>query len=194
MSKSDTFKLVLVVVGLVLVAIKLRAWLLRSEGRVGLRFAVAGILALACPVLIGTGMVVASTMGEQIEAFAQGFSKEKPQGSEQEAEIRFAAWREAIVRGSESGMLGLGPGPHLYIPVAILTGRRNTRVTFSGIKHPDDNGIPNFEAHNTLLDLFTELALTEFGTTRVDSVQLYESKLLPSGAQYTVLESVQLNL
>ena len=52
-------------------------------------------------------------------------------------------------------MLGLGPGPHLQIP-AILVAARATENGPKNIEHPEANAAPNFEAHNTMLDLFTQ--------------------------------------
>jgi len=65
-------------------------------------------------------------------------------------------WRQAIDRGLESGMLGLGPGPHLQIPPSIVAGRVSTGAEPVNIGHPIQNGTANFEAHNTILDLFTQ--------------------------------------
>ena len=55
-----------------------------------------------------------------------------------QAENRFALWREALEIGLDANMLGLGPGPHL--------------VDKQWKRPPPDK----FEAHNTLLDLFTQ--------------------------------------
>ena len=60
------------------------------------------------------------------------------------------------MRGVESGMLGLGPGPHLEIPPAILAGRFGGTFHPKYIQHPEPTFAPNFEAHNTVLDLFVQ--------------------------------------
>ena len=57
-------------------------------------------------------------------------------------------------RGIEAAMLGLGPGPHLEIPTAIVVGRRGESTP--DLFHPQLNDTPNFEAHNTMLDLFVQ--------------------------------------
>jgi hypothetical protein len=59
-------------------------------------------------------------------------------------------------RGIESGMLGLGPGPHLEIPPSIVAGRRDSTNDPKHVEHPELGFVPNFEAHNTLLDLFIQ--------------------------------------
>jgi hypothetical protein len=56
-------------------------------------------------------------------------------------------------------MLGLGPGPHIDIPFIIIEGRLSPSADPKDIEHPEINGLPNFEAHDTLLDLFTQCGL-----------------------------------
>jgi O-antigen ligase len=52
-------------------------------------------------------------------------------------------------------MLGLGPGPHLEVP-AIIVAARKEAVEPKYVEHPELNGTPNFEAHNTFLDVFMQ--------------------------------------
>ena len=52
-------------------------------------------------------------------------------------------------------MLGLGPGPHLEIPASIVAGRMGENGP-GNIEHPEQSSAPNFEAHNTFLDLLTQ--------------------------------------
>jgi O-antigen ligase len=52
-------------------------------------------------------------------------------------------------------MLGLGPGPHVEIPDVLVAARQEAAEPLY-IEHPQVNGTPNFEAHNTFLDLFTQ--------------------------------------
>ena len=52
-------------------------------------------------------------------------------------------------------MLGFGPGPHLAIPASILTGRRDANEPIN-LVHPKLGLAPNFEAHNTLLEVFIQ--------------------------------------
>jgi hypothetical protein len=91
---------------------------------------------------------------------AQGIIDDMAKGNQQDttktAEIRLHAWRQAIDRGIESGLLGLGPGPHLPIPPWILAGRQDSSGEPKYLEHPKVNGTPNFEAHNTLLDILTQ--------------------------------------
>jgi O-antigen ligase len=81
-------------------------------------------------------------------------------------ELRLLIWRSAIDRAMESGFLGLGPGPHLPMPAAIQAGRRDSTHNLSNLVHPHTGLIPNFEAHNTVLDLLVQgglIVLLDFG-------------------------------
>ncbi len=80
-----------------------------------------------------------------------------------ETDLRLALWREAVGRGMESYMLGLGPGPHLPIPPEIRVVRVTDAVP-EGRDHPAVNGTPDFEAHNSPLDLFTQGGLLAAGS------------------------------
>jgi O-antigen ligase len=73
-----------------------------------------------------------------------------------EADMRLALWQQAIERGVGAGMLGLGPGPHLAIPDVLVAARASEAGQPENIEHPQQNGAPNFEAHNTMLDLFVQ--------------------------------------
>jgi O-antigen ligase len=73
-----------------------------------------------------------------------------------ESELRFSLWENAIKLGRDSAMLGLGPGPHLEIPASILKEREKMQDQLENIEHPKLTSAPNFEAHNTFLDLLTQ--------------------------------------
>jgi O-antigen ligase len=42
------------------------------------------------------------------------------------------------------------------MPPSVIQGRLTTADQPKGVRHPAPNGTPNFEAHNTILDLFTQ--------------------------------------
>jgi hypothetical protein len=152
-SGSDTFILV-VLAGLPLLAVlKLRAWLLPVEKAITLRFAAACIAILVLPL----ALAAAIPLGISIAGHAEDLTDVRPkEGRSEEASLRFELWKTAIQRGLQSGMLGLGPGPHLEIPPSIARARLLTVDEPVNIQHPTPNMEPNFEAHNTLLDLFTQ--------------------------------------
>lgn len=159
LTKSDTFAIILVVSGPVFVALKFRTWLFTSGQRLTFRSAAAWIGVLAVPLTVAaTAPLIHSIVVE-----ARDVVKEMAKGNEIETErtasVRFIAWSEAISRGIESGMLGLGPGPHIKIPFLIVEGRRNATDEPNFMDHPTLGVAPNFEAHNTPLDLFTQCGL-----------------------------------
>lgn len=156
LTKSDTFGLVLVAAAPIFVALKLRNWLLSFQSKLTVRSASAWITILALPLLIVSAAPFAYSIGVDAEQLAQDMAKGNERETENTARVRLAAWQQAFDRGLESGMLGLGPGPHLPIPVSILEGRQDPTGEPKDIEHPKDNGTPNFEAHDTLLDIFTQ--------------------------------------
>jgi hypothetical protein len=94
-------------------------------------------------------------------------SKEGGKTASHEAALRESLWGQALHRGFfDSWMLGLGPGPHLMIPPEIVAAHANsTGLDAPGnTVHPKADGTANFEAHNTLLDLFTQGGLLAIGS------------------------------
>jgi hypothetical protein len=77
------------------------------------------------------------------------------EGEAETMDVRLDVWANTIQRGGESWMLGFGPGPHLAIPTSILTGRRDANEPIN-LVHPKQGLAPNFEAHNTLLEVFIQ--------------------------------------
>lgn len=74
----------------------------------------------------------------------------------EDAALRVELWAQAIKVGIESWGLGLGPGPHLEIPRSIVAGRRDGGGDPINLKHPKPGLAANFEAHNTVLELFVQ--------------------------------------
>jgi hypothetical protein len=155
LTKSDSFSVVLVIAGPIFVTLKLREWLHPFEPKLTFRSAFAWIVILALPLLVISAVPLGSLIAAQAEDLARGLSKDHGKTSQQEAELRIHSWREAISRGLESGMLGLGPGPHLEIPASLVAARK-IEILPKYVEPPPENGTPNFEAHNTPLDLFTQ--------------------------------------
>jgi O-antigen ligase len=156
MTKSDTFMLYVIAGALLYCGLKLRAALKFAGPRLAGKSALAWVFVFALPFLVTTGAVVGYLEARQLETVVRGLSKDKGEGTQREASLRFEVWQQAIARGVESGLLGLGPGPHIDIPSSIVTGRQAGGKRPKYIDHPDVNGLPNFEAHNTVLDLFTQ--------------------------------------
>ena len=155
LTKSNSFSVVLVAATAVFVALKLQQWLFSFDPKPALRPMLAWMLLLALPLLLASAIPLRSIIVGQAEDMAKGITRGNAKISEQEAGLRFQIWKEGIGRGIESGMLGLGPGPHLQIPEALVAARRYESLP-KFIVTPPSNGTANFEAHNTPVDLFTQ--------------------------------------
>jgi hypothetical protein len=153
---SDSFTLILVLAGPIFLAFKCRTWLFLRERKIGLRSATAWMLALALPGIVISIAPLAYSITVEARDFAKSMARENPENTKEKTELRFALWEQAIRRGVESAMLGLGPGPHLEIPQSIVSSRKMDVVHPDFVEHPKPSFVPNFEAHNTMLDLFTQ--------------------------------------
>jgi hypothetical protein len=163
LSQSDTFTLVLVASFPIFIGLKLQSWFALKERRLGLRKAAALAASLGLPVLALSAVPLGYSLAVEAEGFAKEMSKEGGKAANRESELRLQLWGEAIARGLESGMLGLGPGPHLPIPEALVAARLSEDGP-KNIEHPENNATYNFEAHSTLLDLFTQGGLIAVGS------------------------------
>lgn len=155
LTKSDTFAFVLVIGSLSYISLRIGKSLRTTTRVLSVRSAFAWILIGALPLML----VAVVPLGAVIQAGTMGLAKDmtKDQGksAQEEADLRLGLWEQAIGRGIDSGLLGLGPGPHLKMPHSIVRGRVVEREP-SNVVHPDPGVAPNFEAHNTLLDLFVQ--------------------------------------
>ncbi|MEO8317452.1 MAG: O-antigen ligase family protein [Bradyrhizobium sp.] len=155
LTKSDTYGLILITGVLLFVMLKLRSWLLTPERKFTFRAAAAGTIVFALPLIGAVGLVFANLIEIETLDLAKEMAKGTNEETSETANIRLDAWSRAIDRGIESGMLGLGPGPHIEIPAVLVAARLEATEPLY-IEHPQVNGTPNFEAHNTFLDLFTQ--------------------------------------
>lgn len=138
LTKSDTFLIILIVAGLILIGLELRRWLAASSpvSRQLLQLTAFGGLALAVSVLPLTSGGL-----ESVKSLGKGLAREKGSLSTEEAAgRRLALLHEAVEKGLSSMSLGLGPGPHLQV-------RPATEPFYSANR---------FEAHNSYLDLYTQ--------------------------------------
>jgi hypothetical protein len=155
LTQADTFSLVLVVSGPIFVAFKFREWMFSARHELTLRSAVVWVFLLGAPLLLVSIIPLGSEIAEHASGVAKELTKNGGKDAEQETQLRLQVWSNAIDRGLEAGMLGLGPGPHLAIPQVLIAARRAESEP-KYIEHPQLNSTPNFEAHNTLLDLFVQ--------------------------------------
>ncbi len=152
-TQTDAYMYAVALASLVFLGVRLREWAIAPGP--GASLAILTLFAL--PVLVVSAvplMVPAVSGGEFVAALSKNGGKE----AQSEADLRFTLWREALERGIEVGMLGLGPGPHLPIPAELAAARAeygiNERPT--DLSQPQQGSANNFEAHNTVLDLFVQ--------------------------------------
>jgi hypothetical protein len=157
LTQSDAFLLVLVTAGPLFISLKLLRWLMSANHELTWGSASAWIFVLSLPLVAAYVVPFGPSLAVQAE---QGFREMTRGGTSGETEkttrLRVHLWKEAIRRGLEAGALGLGPGPHLAIPTAILAGWRGTTVDPKHEELPRPSFTPNFEAHNTFLELFLQ--------------------------------------
>ena len=161
LTKSDTFRFAILAGAALLMLVKLWSWLNYKSPRITAQSALAWCVFLSFPLFVALSVPLLSGQASQVV-----FSLTKNGGEEaaSEANLRFTLWQQALTRGFDSGLLGLGPGPHLAIPPELVAARQ-TENEPENLEHPKVNGTANFEAHNTYLDLLTQggiLALASF--------------------------------
>lgn len=157
LTKSDAFLLVLLAAGPIFCALKLLRWLTSRDRRTALRSAFAWILVLALPLAAAYATPLGATATVELEDLVKGMTKGGgDRDTSETTRLRLDIWSRAMRRGIEAGMLGLGPGPHLEIPSIIVAGRRDSVNEPEHVEHPKFGFVPNFEAHNTFLDIFIQ--------------------------------------
>ena len=159
LTQSDTFRYALLVAILIFLVLKLRSKLNIDWSSALAVFMMAGA-ALAVTQIVP--LPLPSVVSDFVAVMSKGGGKE----ASHEAALRESLWAQAIHRGVfNSWLLGLGPGPHLVMPAEIVEVRANYGSDAPGnTTHPNANGTANFEAHNTLFDLFTQGGLLAIGS------------------------------
>ena len=141
LTKSDTFLVAMVTAFALFLVLRMRTWLTSSEHRSGLRFAVAVFVTIAAVPLSLALAPYAVATADDVESLAISLTKDRGgEATQRTAALRLQLWQDALHRGLESGSLGLGPGPHLEKP---------------SVANNQALAAP-FEAHSTLLDVFTQ--------------------------------------
>lgn len=160
LAMSNAYLLVAILGLGVLSAAKILRWMAREERR--------GFPATWLSVSLTAGMLYAGILmaphwaseGDLIRS-AGGVARDTRNELE-DSTVRLVLWRQALKRGMESGMIGYGPGPHLEIPAVVLQGRRATDLP-KNMMTPESGLAANFEAHNTVLELFVQGGLLAAG-------------------------------
>jgi hypothetical protein len=156
LSLSDSFVLVLACCLPVFVALKLRTW--AASPAPGLRPALAWVAIIALPVAAMATVPLVNMIVVEAKDVAREMARGEDADTERSASVRFTIWNAAIQRGLESGLIGLGPAPHVENPFPVSLGPRSAE-SLKYSDQPEPGLIPNFEAHNTILDLFTQSGL-----------------------------------
>jgi hypothetical protein len=166
LTMSDAFLLVLLAAGPIFGSLTLWRCLMLQDRQTTLRSAFARILVLSLPLTAACVISLGASVSN-FEELVMGMTKGGgDRDTEETTRLRIEIWDAAINRGAGAGMLGLGPGPHLEIPSAIVAGRRESTNDPKHVEHPEYGLVPNFEAHNTFLDLFVQgglIAVLSFG-------------------------------
>jgi O-Antigen ligase len=133
LTNSDSFIAGMMIAIVVFVAMKSWSWLNTHKHSVNLRVASVGLALFSAPIFVAAALPLTPAAIEWVETRSQAVYSEDGQG-----DLRLDLWSEALEKGFNSGMIGLGPGPHLLI---------------KAWKRPPPS---KFEAHNTPLELFTQ--------------------------------------
>lgn len=155
LTKTDTFTFALLGAVPIYLTLKLGFWLGAVERKLSFRTGFAWALVIAMPLMMASIVPFAFSTAGGVDRLAMGMMKGGGKEASAEADLRLALWREAVGRGMDAYMLGLGPGPHLPIPPELIAARLTEQDLDTG-DHPAANGTLNFEAHNSPLDLFTQ--------------------------------------
>lgn len=141
LTKSDTYLYTTILTCLILLGLRVRAWLAADGGKVSLSRQLALLLVVGFVPLAISMAPYALSEAASAEDFAKSLTKDKGgQATAETAELRLYLWDEALDKGARSGSLGLGPGPHLDRPPVV-----------------NQQFLPKpFEAHSTILDLYTQ--------------------------------------
>lgn len=161
-AKSNSYAIVITFAVLLFSGLKAFRWFVEAERRNQ-----AGSIVLSCALLVLPLTFVASAVSSDAANMTKAVANDlfrDPGTTNDDFELRLTLWGEAVDRGVDAMMLGLGPGPHLAIPGVILDGRREENQPVN-LQPPKLGIAPNFESHNTLLELFVQgglLAVVNF--------------------------------
>ena len=152
-AKSNAY-LIVVVAGLgFFLGAKTLRWFGQLERR---RIPALSFCAAAAALLLGFALLTAPLIESKGDLMRDAGGVARDNRAElEDSSTRTQLWAQALQRGADSWLAGLGPGPHLDIPNVVLAGRRGGKEP-ANMQHPDPGLAPNFEAHNTVLELFVQ--------------------------------------
>lgn len=135
LTKSDAFYAVAMAGLVIFLILKVRSWLASLGRELTLAAGFFWLVVISLPAIAIATAPFAIAVAQSAHDAATGVYQSDHEG---EAAIRFSLWSEAWQRSVDSAFIGLGPGAHLV------------RTAYK--REPP----PNFEAHNTFLDLLTQ--------------------------------------
>ena len=135
--------------------IKILAWLRSADRQLTLRSGVSWVALVSASFLLAVGLGLSPLIADEAKQMAMSLAKNGGVEAAAETDLRVFLWLSAISRGLDSGLLGLGPGPHLDIPQSLIL-QRKSGYEPKYVSHPEDNGTANFESHNTYLESFVQ--------------------------------------
>lgn len=152
-TKSDAFRIALLASGVCFCILSARqnpsfrsiAALFRTPKTLSFLTASLALLAVSLPSSF-------RSMEEAVSGLSRGSEENLTSNVNERGEI----WRAGLDRAINAAMLGLGPGPHLQIPDEIVQGRQDSTYQPANIDHPEVGEAPNFEAHNTFIDVLVQ--------------------------------------
>ena len=156
MTGSDTFTLTLLATVPIYLIMKIWSWLRLPAQPRSFRIASVQLVTLTVPVFLGATIPLTMSLGSIFEGLTISLAKDNGKEAVQEADLRLSLWHQALEKGFETGMLGLGPGPHLKIPSSIVSDHTTMAAAAENVVHPPQGVAPDYEAHNTLLDVFVQ--------------------------------------
>lgn len=140
LSRSDAFLAALILSVCCIAGVRWWRWLVLPRRRTGIADLSALLVVFAVPALVVATAPLAYRLAAEVLALeARGLTNQK---LERDVGGRAKLWEQALERGLESRMLGLGPGPHLVRPAEL--------------REPRWDWLPDFEAHNTFVDVFLQ--------------------------------------
>jgi O-antigen ligase len=155
LTHSDSYTLALFVGLLTFLGIKIWTWIRSAGIQLTLRSGLSWIAVVSASFLLTVGLGLSPLIADEAKQMAMSLAKNGGVEAAAETDLRVFLWLSAISRGLDSGLLGLGPGPHLEIPESLVL-ERKTEKEPKYVRHPDDNGTANFESHNTYLESFVQ--------------------------------------
>jgi len=161
LTQSKAYAIVIIGAVILLSLIKATRWIARLE-----RDGIKSISLVTMPVaLLSLAVCLIALVPRQsaaVDWIRSASLRESKVESDDELKLRIYLWQEAVKRGLESDFLGFGPGPHLEIPYTILVDRRSSGEPPESYE-PQAGLAPNFEAHNTVLELLVQGGLITAG-------------------------------